>query len=756
MIKRLFYTIFVITSIAVVLLVAVTTLPRGSSGSNLAAQTNLDNSSKLGPSVFDKLKTEKSTNFRFEQKPINPCVGIGLKDQPIPTNRIWSSVPFGCNLQALITFPFYFKAEGTKFIVSLPRVVAKEDTIITDNSLERIEINLERPVDKVFVEDYSDLSVKISLRDSVGEVILMGTFVQGLPYFYLSNFANNNPIKLKSFGLEQVNNANLNFKSNTGGIAIFGTSNFNWLGTTEANIEVLDKNQTITFGYYNSPESLNQITQRAPNQITKINADYRVDESSAITTFNIQYDQAAPKKESWIGLLPHQYLSQKPNSPFQANTIRGQQVFVETGESFETSAPRQPMLENLLLDNLSPTDSQLLTTNLAKDVDSIRLDTNTSYFGGKNIAKIARLLQIADTLGQSEQKDRITNILTGEMENWLNYTPGENGKYFSYDTTIGGLIASKPEFDSGNYNDHHFHYGYFIYAAAMLAKYNPEFAQTYNSVIESIIKNIANPKKTTTEESFPHLRNYDYWEGHSWASGYAPFGDGNNQESTSEAINAWYSIWLWGRYTGNIEWENLGTFLYSNEVNTAKEYWLMRQSSSEPIYASEYKNKIVSIVWGGKVDYGTFFSRLPLDIYGIQYLPITPGSIYLYDTKKIESDEVFLSTSLERKEGKLGDYVVAYLGLLRGRKVLSDEKLNSLTIDDGNTRTNLIYWLIFWENISNIQSQKNTDNSSIVVYERKDKSFKVLVSCRQQQDVVIKVNSKDIAKTCEPGTNLLN
>jgi endo-1,3(4)-beta-glucanase len=413
------------------------------------------------------------------------------------------------------------------------------------------------------------------------------------------------------------------------------------------------------------------------------------------------------------------------------------------------------MLDNLILDNLSSDDSKLLTTSLTKDIDSIRLDANSSYFGAKNDAKIARLAQIADSLGQTEQRDKVIATLTGEMENWFNYTPGESGKYFSYDSTVGGLIANTPEFDSSNFNDHHFHYGYFIYAAAVLAKYNPEFARSYNSIIESIIKDIANPNKSTTTESFPHFRNYDYYEGHSWASGYAPFGDGNNQESTSEAINAWYSIWLWGRNTGNVQWENTGIFLYSNEVNSAKEYWLQRQTSSQPIYSTDYKNKIVSIVWGSKIDYATFFSKLPLDIYGIQYLPITPASIYLYDTKKIASDDQFLSTSIERNEGKLGDLVSAYLGMVKGKQVLSPEKLATIPIDDGNSRTNLYYWLMFWDNIKGIQSQKTENNSSVVVYERKDKSYKVLISCRQEQDVVIKVNGKDTNKTCKPGTNLL-
>jgi len=64
------------------------------------------------------------------------------------------------------------------------------------------------------------------------------------------------------------------------------------------------------------------------------------------------------------------------------------------------------------------------------------------------------------------------------------------------------------------------------------------------AMVELLIKDIANWDRNDTR--FPFLRNFDPYEGHSWASGHAGFADGNNQESSSEAINAWQAIILWG------------------------------------------------------------------------------------------------------------------------------------------------------------------------------------------------------------------
>ena len=72
---------------------------------------------------------------------------------------------------------------------------------------------------------------------------------------------------------------------------------------------------------------------------------------------------------------------------------------------------------------------------------------------------------------------------------------------------------------------------------------------------------------------FPFLRNFDPYAGHSWASGHAKFGDGNNNESSSEAMNAWGGLILWGEATGDRTIRDLGIYLYTTEMYGINEYW---------------------------------------------------------------------------------------------------------------------------------------------------------------------------------------
>ena len=48
-------------------------------------------------------------------------------------------------------------------------------------------------------------------------------------------------------------------------------------------------------------------------------------------------------------------------------------------------------------------------------------------------------------------------------------------------------------FGMGYYNDHHFHYGYFVYAAAVIAKSDPQWVNSYGEAVMSIIRDYANP-----------------------------------------------------------------------------------------------------------------------------------------------------------------------------------------------------------------------------------------------------------------------
>ena len=77
----------------------------------------------------------------------------------------------------------------------------------------------------------------------------------------------------------------------------------------------------------------------------------------------------------------------------------------------------------------------------------------------------------------------------------------------------------------------------------------------------------------THDDQLHALDNFDPYAGHSWASGHGAFAAGQNQESSSEAINFASAVLQWGEVTGRSATRDLGTYLYATEVAATEQYW---------------------------------------------------------------------------------------------------------------------------------------------------------------------------------------
>jgi hypothetical protein len=257
------------------------------------------------------------------------------------------------------------------------------------------------------------------------------------------------------------------------------------------------------------------------------------------------------------------------------------------------------------------------------------------YFGGKQLAKAAHLALIAARLVETASRDQLLAALKTAINGYL------QGSTLRYDTVWGGIVSTPgltnqdADFGNGRYNDHHFHYGYAIYAAAVIARYDSAWLTANQTRINDLVRDIMNP--SSGDPYFTPMRHFDWFEGHSWAAGNFEFGDNRNQESTSEAVNAWYGVYLWGLVTNQTQIRDTARLLLAQEVATAQKYWQIKQADT--IYQAPFKlNGVVGILWSNKVDYATFFGAQPEYIHGIQMLPINPVSEVLIDKNWIAED----------------------------------------------------------------------------------------------------------------------
>ncbi len=143
-------------------------------------------------------------------------------------------------------------------------------------------------------------------------------------------------------------------------------------------------------------------------------------------------------------------------------------------------------------------------------------------------------------------------------------------------------------------------------------------------MVKLLIRDISSPNHD--DAMFPFLRSFEPYAGHSWAPGHAKFGDGNNNESSSEAMSAWYGIILCGAATGNRSLRDLGIYLYTTEMHAIRDYWF---DATDQYHHPDYTPSVVTMVWGGKGARETWFSANPELVHGINWLPMHGGSLYL-------------------------------------------------------------------------------------------------------------------------------
>jgi endoglucanase Acf2 len=163
----------------------------------------------------------------------------------------------------------------------------------------------------------------------------------------------------------------------------------------------------------------------------------------------------------------------------------------------------------------------------------------------------------------------------------------------------------------------------------VLAAADPGFLRDYGATVDLVARDYSGALSDKGADGFPAFRAFNPYLGHSAASGFAPFADGNNQESSSEAVAAWEAVARWGLVRGSPTLATYGLTHYAMESATARMYWLGEGATR----MKGYDHAGTGIVWDAKIDYATFFDPRPESVQGIQLLPLTVGSLYRSDPK---------------------------------------------------------------------------------------------------------------------------
>ncbi|GFP55649.1 hypothetical protein ACSS6W_008979 [Trichoderma asperelloides] len=382
---------------------------------------------------------------------------------------------------------------------------------------------------------------------------------------------------------------------------------------------------------------------------TGVGLDYSFTTTQGTLIFN--YNTVGAGANLLMLTWPHHRLSlQNPNSPPTSSLG----YLTTKGWMYPTLGNQWKLLYNLSSISWNPpraldsSCNSAVIQGLQYEIGQLNVANapipNEFYYWGGTLAAQARLALIAEAVGQTALIPNVTNYLKASFNNWFAPT---TGAFPAYETSWGGVVdkagASNSGIDFGNgyYNDHHFHYGYFLTIAAVIAKYDSSWLAQHKDFINWFARDIINP--SPNDPYFPVTRCRDWFAGHSWASGIANGAGSRDQESTGEAINGYYGALLWASVALSQDYVNYAKLLVATEQQGAQVYWHLypQQSATDP--NNPYPEAAVrSLVTMGNVEdwqsgAWLFWGAEKSEIAAIQMLPITPINEVLYDTQWVNN-----------------------------------------------------------------------------------------------------------------------
>ncbi|MDI9627628.1 MAG: glycosyl hydrolase [Acidobacteriota bacterium] len=668
-----FHTRFAALLAATVLLASCT----AASDDSDAPTESTTNQSSSGTPVLD------ANELRASIEELGSKPGKDLKPERLapgllpPTNKWFSGLVFGEQTQPVFPLPLSFGADSEGLGFGVPDVTTTGKTIMGGY---RPSVRVSVPgVDSWQVSAYDEASVTLSAQGASGQVRI----AEGSPFV---TFTADEAITV---GTNIVFSQTDELWTATDGTHTYGAV-AEKATISETSVEVEPGGRVTWFVVPSDGDAKALAALADPVQSTSVSYEVGADEVS--TTLNYQ---TADGGQTAYGVLPHQQdgLPKESSALGSYETIFGA-MRLYAGNELTWSSPIQQARASLDLADLNGDERAELAAALTADVADAEAYPADTYFGGKALYRDAQLYAIASQLGDRTAADELRTRVTETLLRWTDPAgcTSESAFCFFYDSTNRGIVGQTPSFGSDEFNDHHFHYGYFLYAAGVLGQDDPELVARIAPVMNLLAADIATSVAT---QDFPVRRNFDVYQSHSWASGTAPFADGNNQESSSEAVHAYAGLTLWAQVSGNSELETQATWMHALEAQAARAYWT-DFDKTDPVYDG-YQHQISPLVFGGKRDYATWFSAEPAAAMAILVIPASPSSGHLAGDPERIGANVAEATANRGFAQQYGDYLLMYSALQGEPERLAAleeaRKLPADLIDDGNTRTYLLAWL---------------------------------------------------------------
>jgi endo-1,3(4)-beta-glucanase len=322
---------------------------------------------------------------------------------------------------------------------------------------------------------------------------------------------------------------------------------------------------------------------------------------------------------------------------------------------------------------------------------------NSMYYSGKGLAKFASVVYTMQTMAEDS---RLAAAGLDKLKDAFNvFVNNTQPEPLVYDNVWKGIVSGSSyrppqdtSLDFGNtlYNDHHFHYGYFVWTAAVIGHLDPSWLEEGNNRawVNTLVRDYASP---VSDAYFPFSRAFDWYHGHSWAKGLFESSDGKDQESSSEDTFATYALKMWGKISGDDNMHARGNLQLAVQARSVHNYFLL-ESDNQNQPASFLGNKATGILFENKVDHTTYFGGEPAYVEGIHMIPLNPSSAYVRRKKFVQEewDTYFSNGRADKVSGGWKGILHANLALVDPQSsynFFADPNFDYGMLDGGASRT---------------------------------------------------------------------
>lgn len=414
-----------------------------------------------------------------------------------------------------------------------------------------------------------------------------------------------------------------------------------------------------------------------------------INPNQATYSLNYKLEGNSSSESTVLFALPHHVAALTPetrrnNSP--TGVKLDSTVFGQATATLSSSIEMNVELPDLGWVSGIPNDAEILSTlsflankELAQDISG-QTSVDSMYYAGKAFDKFAHIIFVAKYI--TGDVDVAKDGLDELKDCWEKFATNNQQNPLVYDTTWKGIVSSAgldgdymADFGNTFYSDHHFHYGYFIHAAAMIAQLDKDIGDDgtwlakNRDYVNNLIRDVANPSQE--DGYFPTWRCFDWYTGKSWAKGLFSSGDGKDEESTSEDYHFLYGMMLWGRVNNDPELEARASLMLGIEKMSINSYFLYTDDNTimPPLIKP---NKVAGILFENKIDYATYFGLNTEYIHGIQMIPMTPATRYIRTTKFVQEEWDAKLSSL------VSSLTTGWLGILKQNQALinAQESIN--------------------------------------------------------------------------------